>query len=130
MMIFCSSCATVEKLKVTSVEQEKKEQDPFSKIQLGMTHQQVTDLMNEKIIIGLEVEPITGNLKAVETQRWHSSEKVLIDHQEYQIDEYLMSLSTGKLLDAKMDLFPLGYKDGILVAKGIKDIEILKKNEK
>lgn len=126
VLIVCSGCATVEIKK----EIPPSQQESFSNVQLGMTHQQVTALINEKIVIGFEVDPVTGNLKAIETQRWYSSEKVLIGQQEYQIDEYLMLKNIGEMFDAHKDLFPFGYKDGVLVAKGLKDIEALKKDEK
>lgn len=126
LILMSSGCATIEIQK----EMASEVPDEFSHVHLGMSHAEVSELLQETIVIGLEADPQTGLLRAIQEQRLYSSEKVMIHDQEYQVDAYLMAPDWGQPFDPQNNLFLFAYHNGILVAKGWQQIEALKKDEK
>ncbi len=90
---------------------------PADRLTLGMTRAQVLALMDAKVVVGYEIDPVTGVSKPVEAQALYSSERVDIGGLVYQVDRYIVHPPAAERV-AESELFPVVYKDGLLVAKG------------
>lgn len=126
LAFFTSGCVTVETRKNVEQVTAVALPDPFVKVVIGMTHEEVTALLNDKVILGYEVDPLTETVRPIEVSRLYASEVFSAGEQFYQVDQYIAHDASDGTANVEADLFPLAYKDGILVAKGPAAVEALK----
>lgn len=123
LVLLVSGCTTVGIKENTVVMAPA---DPFVKVVVGMTHAEAAALLEGKVTVGYEVDPATSVVRAVEASRLYSSEVLPVGTQIYQVDQYIVHDAAEGDGSVETDLFPLAYKDGILVAKGLLAVEALK----
>jgi hypothetical protein len=126
LMLLVSGCTTVGTQGNVGQTEAAVAADPFVKVVVGMTHKEVTDLLDGKVTVGYEVDPATGAVRSIEAGRLYASEILNIAGQSYQVDRYIAHDTRDGAINVEADLFPLAYKDGILVAKGVLAVEALK----
>ena len=85
---------------------------------VGMTRVEVQALMNRRVTIGYEVDPVSGASKPVEVQNLYSSEKILVSGQEYWVDSYITGVPTSGGPVSRDMLTPMIFKDNTLAGKG------------
>ncbi len=92
-------------------------------VTLGMTHAAVALVMDGKVVVGYEIDPATGASKAIMSQRLFSSEMLDVKGQAYRVDRYILrGAATGEGI-TESELFPVVYKEGLVVAKGRDGLE-------
>lgn len=74
LAFFTSGCVTVETRKNVEQVTAVALPDPFVKVVIGMTHEEVTALLNDKVILGYEVDPLTETVRPIEVSRLYASE--------------------------------------------------------
>ncbi len=126
LVLFLSGCATVGVKESAAPIEAVKALDPFVKVVVGMTHAEVTELLNGKVTVGYEVDPATGAVHSIEASRLYASEVLSVGAQTYQVDRYIAHDTSEGVANVEADLFPLAYKDGILIAKGLLALEALR----
>ena len=126
LVFFVSGCATVGIKDNAGQTGVSAAADPFVKVVVGMTHAEVVALLDGKVTVGYEVDPATGAVRSIEASRLYSSEVLSAGAQSYQVDQYIAHDAAEGAVNVEADLFPLAYKDGILVAKGSFAVDALK----
>jgi hypothetical protein len=90
---------------------------PWDRVSAGMTHAAVAIIMDGRAVVGHEPDA-AGTFKPVEAQNLYSAEIVEIKGVLYQVDRYIVhSPAQGEHLN-EAELYPVIYKDGLVVAKG------------
>ena len=119
LSLACAGCGTIPNsvLPVASVVQ------PSERVTLGMTRVIVALIMDAKVIVGYEIDQVSGATKAIEVQNLFSSELMMVSGSAYQVDRYIVRPPMPGTRIAETDLFPVVYKDGLVVAKGREGLE-------
>ena len=89
---------------------------PADRVTLGMTRAAVAAIMDARVVVGYEIDPDTGMSKSVETKNLYSSEVLKLQDVAYQVDRYIVRPATASARIAETELFPVVYKDGLVVA--------------
>ncbi len=126
LVLLVSGCATVGIKESVAPIEAVKAPGPFVKVVVGMTHAEVVELLNGKVTVGYEVDPATGAVHSIEASRLYASEVLSVGSQSYRVDQYIAHDTSEGAANVEADLFPLAYKDGILIAKGLLAVEALK----
>lgn len=84
--------------------------EPFAGIVPGMDYQAVAALLQEEVVTGYEVDPVTGEFKPVHSRTLVSSEILQAGGEDYQVDMYLPQ---GEAVPV-----PFIFRNGVLSAKG------------
>jgi hypothetical protein len=121
MVFAATGCSVVS----TSIVPPAVSARPVDRITLGMTHTEAAAIMDAKVVVGYEVDPVAGTPKPVEARNLYSSEMTDINGVTYQIDRYIVRPPASERV-AESELFPVIYKDGLLVAKGYEGLAGLK----
>ena len=99
------------------------------KVTLGMTRPEVVAIMDTMVTVGFEIDPLTGADKPVEAKNLYSTEILSLAASVYQVDRYIVRSVNGLASIAEADLFPVVYRNNILVAKGQDGVKALKDKE-
>ena len=91
---------------------------PSDRVSLGMTRAAVASIMNGRVVVGYEINPDTGLSKSVEAPNLFSSEIIKVKDVPYQVDRYIVRPAVASARIAETELFPVVYKDGLVVAAG------------
>ena len=84
----------------------------------GMTFASVAAIMDGKVVVGYELDPATGASRAIVSQRLYSSEILSVNGRNYKVDRYILRAPVTGAGVSDAELFPVIYKDGLVVAKG------------
>lgn len=114
LLVGCCGCGTIANSVVPAAGPVPLQEQ----VTLGMTYPNVALVMNGSVVVGYEIDPATGASKPITVQRLYSSEMLNIKDQAYKVDLYILrSPVTGAGVN-EGELFPVVYKDGLVVAKG------------
>jgi hypothetical protein len=91
---------------------------PEERVTLGMTRAMVAAVMDGKVIVGYVIDGASGVSRPVEAQKLFSSEISVINGASCQIDRYIVRPPAPGARVSEADLFPVVYKDGLVVAAG------------
>ena len=112
--LFVAGCVTVP----NSVVAPNAGARPSDRVTPGMTRAAVAAIMDGRVVVGYEIDPDTGLSRPVEAKNLYSSEIVKIGDKAYQVDRYIIRPAMASARIAETELFPVVYKDGLVVAAG------------
>ncbi len=93
---------------------------------LGMTRPQVSALMMHPVIVGFEIDPVTGEPKPLETKSLYSTEVMTVGNGTYLVDSYIIGvLKPGQPVTAT-GLMPMIFSNDLLVGQGRDALTALK----
>ena len=121
MLVGACGCALVS----TSMVPVAVPQRPVDRLTLGMTRVEVAAIMDARVIVSYEIDPVNGASKPVEARNLYSSEIVDINGVSCQIDRYIIHPPVAARV-ADAELYPVVYKNGLLIAKGMSGLSELK----
>ncbi|MBF0330384.1 MAG: hypothetical protein HQL17_00475 [Candidatus Omnitrophica bacterium] len=98
---------------------------PVDRLTLGMTRSEALAIMDAKVVVGYDVDQVSGVSKPIETKSLYSSEMTDINGVAYQVDRYIVRPPASMRM-AESELYPVVYKDGFLAAKGYDGLAGLK----
>jgi hypothetical protein len=128
LSVFLSGCAGVMENIQPPFGGSAKAGSPGDKVSAGMTREVATGLMDGVINIGFEKDAVSGEFRPLKARCLYSSEILPVNGVSYLLDWYIVGpLVSGPPKES--ELFPLVYKDGLLVAKGHEQLEALKNNK-
>ena len=114
LVFACCGCATVP----NSVVPPPAPASLADQVTPGMTFTSVAAVMEGKVVVGYELDPATGVAKPTMSQRLYSSEMLSVNGQTYKVDRYIIRTPVTGAGVNEGELFPVIYKDGLVVAKG------------
>ena len=114
LVLMGAGCETVP----TSIVPSNASMRPSDRVSLGMTRAVVTSIMDGRVVVGYEIDPDTGLSKSVEAKNLFSSEIIKVKDVSYQVDRYIVRPAVASARIAETELFPVVYKDGLVVATG------------
>jgi hypothetical protein len=114
LVLMGAGCETVP----TSIVPSNASTRPSDRVSLGMTRAAVGAIMNARVVVGYEIDPDTGMSKSVEAPNLFSSEIIKVKDVPYQVDRYIVRPAVASARIAETELFPVVYKDGLVVAAG------------
>jgi hypothetical protein len=123
LVIMASGCATVP----NSVAPAMPAIQPSERVSLGMTRPMVCTIMDGRVAVRYQIDAATGVSKPVEAQNLYSSEIVRISGTAYQVDRYLLRSPFQPVHITEVELFPVVYKNGLVVARGYDALKALER---
>jgi hypothetical protein len=96
-------------------------------LKIGMSQAEVSAIMDQPVIVGYQIDPVTGVSKPVEASSLFSSEFLTKGNKTYQVDKYITRDDDGIAVTVEDLLYPVAFERGLLVAKGREGLEALKK---
>lgn len=99
---------------------------PADRVTPGLTRAAVASIMDTRVVVGYEIDPDTGLSKPVEARNLYSSEIIKVREAAYQVDRYIVRPAMASARIAETELFPVVYKDGLVVAVGREGLAALK----
>ena len=118
--IFLSGCVSmyvVDKTATTGVEQPKK-LTAIDEIRLGMSLDDVTRKMGEKVVIGYQLSPESNSFEEITIPNPYKKETLSMNNQNYEVFYYFTSVQKADNLVADDELTPLIFQEEKLVGKG------------
>ena len=98
---------------------------PLPEASLGMRREEIVKLLDRQVIVGYEKDPSSGEFHPLRAKALYSTEVLEIGGIAYQVDLYIVS-DVKTAAPGEQDLLPLIYQKGVLVGKGISELEALK----
>jgi hypothetical protein len=80
--------------------------------------------MEGTVVAGFEIDSATGQQKPIRIRRLYSTEVVTVGGTDYVVDRFLLK-PPGK--DTDKELYPVVFKDNILVDKGPAALTLIEK---
>lgn len=96
------------------------------RISLGMTRDAVTAVMSRPVTVGFEIDPATGTSHPIEVGSLFSSEILSLGAETYLVDYYIVDAEKAQVQIADADLFPVVFRNDLLVAKGQDGLKAIK----
>ena len=121
LVLMGAGCETVP----TSIVPPNASTRPSDRVSLGMTRAAVGVIMNARVVVGYEIDPDTGMSKSVEAPNLFSSEIIKVKDVPYQVDRYIVRPAVASARIAETELFPVVYKDGLVVVTGRAGLAVL-----
>ena len=84
----------------------------------GMRRSAVSALMADTVVVGYEVDPVTGGSRPVEAKSLYSSEIFFVDGQEYLVDSYITGVARSGQPVSESILTPMIFRNDVLIGKG------------
>jgi hypothetical protein len=92
------------------------------RVALGMARPQVEAAMGGTMVVGYDVDPVSGQARPITMNKLFSSEIMTFKGIDHQVDQYLLKPpADGKT----KELYPVVYKNGVVVGKGPEALERL-----
>ena len=113
LILVCAGCETIPNSIVSNAPAR-----PSDRVTPGMNRTMVASIMSAHVVVGYEVDPDTRVAKTVEAQNLYSAELVKVGGVVYQVDRYIVHAGMTGARIAETELFPVVYKDGLVVATG------------
>jgi hypothetical protein len=124
LVMVCSGCSIVTsgplapKAGATALPRELQ-------LKIGMSKAEVSAIMDRTVIVGYEIDPVTGKSKPVEAPSLFSTEFIAQGKKTYQVDKYITRDDNGIAVTVEDLLYPVVFDHDLLVAKGREGLEQL-----
>jgi hypothetical protein len=94
-----------------------------------MTRAKVAGLMARQVKVGVEIDPVSGEVRPIEIKSLYSTEMLQLGKEVYLVDRYMDGeIQPDKVRGNIADdlLMPMVFYNDLLVAKGREGLEALK----